>query len=159
MEEKIKATSRQLMIAYALFWMVPLCLVILGEDGGDWVGAYVGNVRITYISETILILLTAACVPLALKLYALVLTRRIDRASIEQALHLYLLGGLVRLLLLSLPLWMGIWTYYFLFSTKGILCGAIVLIASLFCVPSEARLRRELHIEREESDGEEKIKQ
>jgi hypothetical protein len=152
MEEKIKSTSRRLIIAYALFWLFPLCLVILGEEGGDWVGAYAGNVRITYISETVLILLTAACVPLALKLYALVLTRRIDTASITQALHLYLVWGLVRLLLLSLPLWVGIWTYYFLFSSKGILCGAIVLIASLFCVPGEMRLRRELHIERQNMD-------
>ena len=35
-------------------------------------------------------------------------------------------------------------------STTGLLCALIALTASLFCLPGEERLRRELHIEREE---------
>ena len=39
-------------------------------------------------------------------------------------------------------------------STTGILCALIALTASLFCVPSEKRMRQELFIQQEKS-GEE----
>lgn len=44
----------------------------------------------------------------------------------------------------------GFLTYYGMLSTTGLLCALIALTASLFCLPGEERLRRELHIEREE---------
>ena len=55
----------------------------------------------------------------------------------------------IRLVLLLLPLLAGFLTYYVMLSTTGLLCALIALTASLFCLPGEERLRRELHIERE----------
>ena len=51
---------------------------------------------------------------------------------------------------LALPLMAGFLTYYGMLSTTGLLCALIALTASLYCLPGEERLRRELHIEREE---------
>ena len=106
MEEQIKKTAARVRTTFAYFWMLPILLVLLGETGGEWVGMYAGDVRATYMAETITILLAASCVPVSLKLFSWVLIRKID--------------------------------------------VVIGLTASLFCLPGEGRLRKELHINKEE---------
>lgn len=149
MEEKIKKAVRFLRMSYVIFWIVSVVFMLVGEMSDDWVGAYADDVRVTYYAETLSILLTATCIPLSLKLFACVLYRRIDRASITSALQLYVFWSGIRLVLLLLPLLAGFFTYYVMLSTTGLLCALIALTASLFCLPGEERLRRELHIERE----------
>lgn len=43
-----------------------------------------------------------------------------------------------------------LFTYYIMLSSTGALCALIGLTASLFCLPGEGRLRKELHINKEE---------
>ena len=109
-------------------------------------GVYADDVRATYFAETLTILLTASCVPVSLKLFSWVLTKKIDVVSISQALRLYAFWSGVRLALLAVPVLAGFFTYYMMLSNKGVLCALIALTASLFCFPSEERLRKELHI-------------
>ncbi len=149
MEEKIKQAVRFLRISYVIFWIVSLVFVLVGETSDGWVGSYADEVRTVYYAEALSILLTVVCVPLSLKLFAWVLYRRIDCASIARALQLYVFWSGMRLVLLALPLMAGFLTYYAMLSTTGLLCALIALTASLFCFPGEERLRRELHIERE----------
>ena len=149
MEERIKRIVMYLKALYAFCWAVPLLVGIATEMDIPWVGAFAGDVRAAYGVETLVILLTVLCVPLALKLFAWVLYRRIDCASIARALQLYVFWSGMRLVLLALPLMAGFLTYYAMLSTTGLLCALIALTASLFCFPGEERLRRELHIERE----------
>ena len=150
MEEQIKKAVRFVRMSYLVFWRVPVVFVLVGETTALWEAAYADDVRTTYYAETLSILLAAACVPLSLKLFAWVLYRRIDRAGIARALQLYVFWSGIRLVLLALPLMAGFLTYYGMLSTTGLLCALIALTASLFCLPGEERLRRELHIEREE---------
>lgn len=149
MEEKIKQAVRFLRTSYVIFWIVSLVFVLVGETSDGWVGSYADEVRTVYYAEALSILLTVVCVPLSLKLFAWVLYRRIDCASIARALQLYVFWSGIRLVLLALPLMAGFLTYYAMLSTTGLLCALIALTASLFCFPGEERLRRELHIERE----------
>ena len=102
-----------------------------------------------YGVETLVILLTVLCVPLALKLFAWVLARRIDAVGIDRALRLYVVWSTVRVLLLFLPALGGFLGYCLLLSNKCLLCGLIALVAMLFCVPGQKRLRSELHIDKE----------
>ena len=125
MEEQIKKTAARVRTTFAYFWMLPILLVLLGETGGGWVGMYAGDVRVTYMAETVTILLAASCVPIALKLFSWVL-------------------------LLAIPVLAGFFTYYIMLSSTGALCALIGLTASLFCLPGEGRLRKELHINKEE---------
>ncbi len=148
MEKEIKKTTAHVKVAFACFWMISILLVISGEMGSSWVGLYVGNISATYMAETITILLTASCVPISLKLFSWVLTRKIDIAALPKALRLYALWSDIRLVLLSLPLLTGFFTYYMMLSTTGVLCAMIGLTASLFCLPGEERLRKELHIDK-----------
>ncbi|WP_373727565.1 hypothetical protein [Bacteroides heparinolyticus] len=148
MEKEIKKTTAHVKVAFACFWMISILLVISGEMGSSWVGLYVENISATYMAETITILLTASCVPISLKLFSWVLTRKIDIAALPKALRLYALWSDIRLVLLSLPVLTGFFTYYMMLSTTGVLCGMIGLTASLFCLPGEERLRKELHIDK-----------
>lgn len=149
MEEQIKKVTARIKSLFAYFWILPILLVLLGENGGDWIGLYAGDVRATYFAETLSILLAAICVPVSLKLFSWVLVKKIDKVTISQALRLYAVWSGVRLVLLVLPVLAGFFTYYMMLSTKGILCALIGLTASLFCFPSEERLRKELHINKE----------
>ena len=91
MEEQIKKTAARVRTTFAYFWMLPILLVLLGETGGEWVGMYAGDVRATYMAETITILLAASCVPVSLKLFSWVLIRKIDVVTLPEALRLYAL--------------------------------------------------------------------
>lgn len=150
MERKINAVLKSVKSIYYCFWILPIVVVLLGESVDEWVGCYATNLQLIFLAETILILLTALCVPLALKLFAQILTKKIDKLSIADALKQYRVWSIVRLGLLALPLLMGLSVYYLMLSTKGLLCALIALTASLFCVPSEKRMRTELHIEKDE---------
>ncbi|MDR0961057.1 MAG: hypothetical protein LBM62_00640 [Mediterranea sp.] len=147
MEEQIKLIAKRLRTIFVAFWAIAVLLIIIGEVWGDNWALFAGNARAAYYGETAVILLTAACVPVSLKLYAWVLARKIDKVAFEKALPLYLRWNMVRMALLALPLLSGIVIYYLILSSTGLLCAAIALTASLFCVPGEKRLRRELYID------------
>lgn len=112
--------------------------------------SYADDVRTGYFAETWTILLTAVCVPVALKLFAWRLTKRIDLVGLPEALRLYVRWSEIRLLLLAVPVVAGCAADYCLLSNTGTLCTLIALTASLFCLPGEQRLRRELHIDKED---------
>ena len=149
MEERIKRIVMYLKALYAFCWVVPLLVGIATEMDIPWVGAFAGDVRAAYGVETLVILLTVLCVPLALKLFAWVLVRRIDAVGIDRALRLYVVWSTVRVMLLFLPALGGFLGYCLLLSNKCLLCGLIALVAMLFCVPGQKRLRSELHIDKE----------
>lgn len=149
MEEQIKRVVRNLNITYVFFWVLPAFLIGAGEFELFPVGMLAENVRATYYFDTIAILLTALCVPLSLKLFSLVLKKKIDKLTIPLALKCYVRWSNVRLLLLELTILFSVFSYYFTLSNTGNLCMLIGLTASLFCLPSEKRLRNELHIIKE----------
>ena len=138
MEEQIKRAVRNLNISYVFFWVLPAFLLGAGEFDLLPVGALVDNPQATYYMETAGILLTALCVPLALKLFSLVLKKKIDLLTIPLALKRYVQWSMVRLGLLEVAIVLNV-----------NLCMLIGLTASLFCLPSEKRLRNELHINKE----------
>lgn len=150
MEEKIKRVASRMKMLFVYFWLLPVFLTVFGEMGGEWVGIYAGDVRATYFAETFTILLTAILIPVSLKLFSWMLVKKIDAVAISDALRLYALWSGVRLALLAIPVLAGFLTYYMMLSNKGVLCALIALTASLFCLPGEGRLRKELHIDKGE---------
>ena len=136
MEEQIKRAVRNLNISYVFFWVLPAFLLGAGEFDLLPVGALVDNPQ-------------ALCVPLALKLFSLVLKKKIDLLTIPLALKRYVQWSMVRLGLLEVAIVLNVLCYYLTLSNTGNLCMLIGLTASLFCLPSEKRLRNELHINKE----------
>lgn len=146
MEEQIKRAVRNLNISYVFFWVLPAFLIGAGEFELLPVGNLVGDVKAVYYFETIGILLTAICIPLALKLFSLVLKKKIDNMTITLALKRYVQLNILRLGILEVTVVANIFCYYLTMSSTGNLCMLIGLTASLFCLPSEKRLRNELYI-------------
>lgn len=146
MEEEIKRAVRNLNIGYVFFWVMPAFLLGAGEFDLLPVGALADDVAATYYFETFGILLTALCIPLSLKLFSLVLKKKIDHMTITLALKRYVRWSMVRLGLLEVVIIINLLCYYLTLSNTGNLCMLIGLTASLFCLPGEKRLRNELHI-------------
>ena len=112
MEEQIKRAVRNLNISYVFFWVLPAFLLGAGEFDLLPVGALVDNPQATYYMETAGILLTALCVPLALKLFSLVLKKKIDLLTIPLALKRYVQWSMVRLGLLEVSIVLNVLCYY-----------------------------------------------
>ncbi len=153
MDGLIKQISKRLKVYFIIFWLLPILIAIVGESGIiDCVGIYAGNVRLTYIVESLTILVTAICVPVVLKYFSRILAKKIDHVSLPEALQLYSFWSGVRILVFAIILLLGFSIYYLMLSTTGLLCGFIALTASLFCLPSEKRLRQELRIDKEKEE-------
>lgn len=150
MEEQIKRVVRNLNISYVLFWVLPAFLLGAGEFELLPVGIFADDMKAVYYFETVGILLTAACVPLALKLFGMVLRKKIDNQPLLVALQCYVKWSNIRLGLLEVTIVLNLLSYYLTLSNTGNLCMLIGLTASLFCLPSEKRLRSELRITKEE---------
>ncbi len=148
MENEIKRTCLTLKRLYAYFWFLALLLLAYGESGAcAYEGVLADDVRAVYIFESIVILLTAVCVPGSLKLFAVKLKRSIAQCTDKhRALHLYTMWSSIRLLLLALPLLAGIVCYHSCQSSTGLLCAAICLLASLLCIPGTTRIGNDLNL-------------
>ncbi|NDV64331.1 hypothetical protein [Bacteroides sp. 224] len=146
MEKQIKQTINGLKIQYVLFWILPILLIIAGESNWMPVGLYADDAGMQYIWDTVGILVTIAFVPLSLKLFSLVLKKQIDTLTFPVALKRYSLWSGIRLGLLEFVVILNIVIYYLTLGNIGSLCALIALTASFFCMPSEKRLREELHI-------------
>ncbi len=146
MEQQIQRALKRLKDQYILFWALPVLTGIAGETDLLPVGALVDNVQGTYLMETLGILTVALCVPLSLKLFSWVLTKKIDQLTFPVALKQYVQWSTVRLILLEVAVILNLLCYYFTMHSTGALCALIALTASFFCIPSEQRFRNELHI-------------
>ena len=150
MEEQIKHIAKSQRIVYVIFWAVAILLVVGGETELLPVGLFADDVRTSYYLETIGILLTAINIPFSMKLFSLVLTRKIDNLTFPVALSRYAVWSHIRLGLLAIVVVYNLLCYYMTLNSTGALCALCALTASFFCLPSETRLRNELHINKEE---------
>ena len=149
MKEQIKKTLNQQKIGFIATWALPLFAVVLGECEIFPEGLYTGDAQMDYILHTIGILLTATLIPFALRIFNLNLVKRIQELPLQQALKSYQRWADVRLFLILVPAFLNVQFYYLTLNTTSLFCASMALIASLFCVPSESRLKNELNLPEE----------
>jgi len=145
-----KTRLRYLSAQYYLFWLLPVLLVVAYEFDVLPVGLYADDPRMIYILETAGILTAIVCVPLSLKLFNIVLKKKIDEVHLEEALSKYIFWSGVRLGILEIAVLLNVFVYYLTLSNVGAFCGLIALTASVFCLPGEKRMREELNVTHEE---------
>ena len=146
MKEQIKRILKWQIVAFILVWALPLVYALLHETGVLSQGALAGDARMEYIFQTIGILMTIVLIPFALRIFNLNLVKRIQELPLQQALKSYRIWADVRLALLVVPALINLQFYYLTFNNTGLFCAAMSLIASLFCVPSESRIKNELDL-------------
>ena len=146
MKEQIKRILKWQIVAFILVWALPLVYALLHETGVLSQGALAGDARMEYIFQTIGILMTIVLIPFALRIFNLNLVKRIQELPLQQALKSYRIWADVRLALLVVPALINLQFYYLTLNNTGLFCTAMALIASLFCVPSESRIKNELDL-------------
>ncbi|MBO7323053.1 MAG: hypothetical protein J6U51_05670 [Bacteroidales bacterium] len=146
MKEQIKRILKWQIVAFILVWALPLVYALLHETGVLSQGALAGDARMEYIFQTIGILMTIVLIPFALRIFNLNLVKRIQELPLQQALKSYRIWADVRLALLVVPALINLQFYYLTLNNTGLFCAAMSLIASLFCVPSESRIKNELDL-------------
>jgi hypothetical protein len=146
MKEQIKRILKWQIVAFILVWALPLVYALLHETGVLSQGALAGDARMEYIFQTIGILMTIVLIPFALRIFNLNLVKRIQELPLQQALKSYRIWADIRLALLVVPALINLQFYYLTLNNTGLFCGAMSLIASLFCVPSESRIKNELDL-------------
>ena len=149
MKEKIKRILLIQKSAFLGVWTAPLLLVVLYETGLYQKGIQAGNAQMEYVFQSVSILLTIGLIPFALRMFNLNLVTRIKELPLEQALKSYQKWSDVRLCLLFVPAILGVSFYYLTMNTTNLFCACMALIATLFCVPSENRIKNELDLPEE----------
>ena len=146
MKEQIKRILIIQKSAFLGVWTAPLLLVVLYETGLYQEGLLAGNAQMEYILQSVSILLTIGLIPFALRMFNLNLVKRIKDLPLQQALKSYQTWSLLRLALLFVPAIMALSFYYLTMNTTNLFCACMALIATLFCVPSESRIKNELDL-------------
>ena len=149
MKEKVKKLLLAQKGKFIAYWTIPVWFVVLYETGVCNKGIHVGNIQLEYILQSVGILLTIGLIPFALRIFNLNLVKRIKEYPLERALASYKLWSDVRLFLLAVPAILNFSFYYLTLNTTGLFCGAMAMLASLFCVPSESRIKNELDLPEE----------
>ena len=146
MKEQIKRILKWQIVAFILVWALPLVYALLHKTGVLSQGALAGDAQMEYIFQTLGILMTIVLIPFALRIFNLRLVKRIQELPLQQALKSYRIWADVRLALLVVPALINLQFYYLTLNNTGLFCAAMSLIASLFCVPSESRIKNELDL-------------
>ena len=146
MKEQIKRILIIQKSAFLGVWTAPLLVVVLYETGLYQEGLLAGNAQMEYILQSVSILLTIGLIPFALRMFNLNLVKRIKELPLQQALKSYQAWSLLRLALLFVPAILALSFYYLTMNTTNLFCACMALIATLFCVPSENRIKNELDL-------------
>ena len=146
MKEQIKRILIIQKSAFLGVWTAPLLLVVLYETGLYQEGLLAGNAQMEYILQSVSILLTIGLIPFALRMFNMNLVKRIKDLPLQQALKSYQIWSFLRLALLFVPAIMALSFYYLTMNTTNLFCACMALIATLFCVPSESRIKNELDL-------------
>ena len=146
MKEQVNQLLKVLRGTYMILWVLPVVLCVLYETGVFPEGIYAGDVRMEYMLQTVCILLTVCLIPFSLRLFNLNLVKRIKELPLADALKSYRRWSEVRMLLLCVPILLNTSFFYLTLNTTGIFCATMAFTASLFCVPSESRIKNELDL-------------
>lgn len=143
---EIKRIVHRLWVEYAIVWLLAIGLLLLNETGVVEEGALAHDGRLCYVLQTATVLLTLCLIPVALKMFSLALDKRVKPLPRLEALRAYCRWSEVRLAMLAVVVLIGLSVYYSTLSSIGGLCALVGLLATLFCLPGEARVKGELNL-------------
>lgn len=151
MEKTIAQLLRCLKIEYIVFWVLVILTLALYELDVLPQGILIDDAHTSYMLEVLGVLLTVCLIPFSLRLFNLSLVHLVKQRALESALISYRRWSEIRLALLLAPALVNLSVYYWTLETTGLLCSAMVMLASFFCVPGMKRLRSELNLDNEEA--------
>jgi hypothetical protein len=145
MEEIHKLTHKQ-RYEYGAFWAMSILLAVLYEADVFPQGMMTDEGTSAYLLQCFGVLLMIALIPLSLRLFSTGLMNRVRQLPLPQALVSYRRLSQVRLGLLLVVVLVNLTCYYLMLKTSCAMCAVMGLLASLACVPSLSRVRKELDL-------------
>lgn len=148
---EIERTFAVIKRSFSYYMILSLMLLGLGVSmTGE--GHFANDANLRFLLETLAILLTAGLIPLSLKLFhkALLQSRELD---LEAALSSYQKWSLIRIGMLLLLIVAGFLTHSLCrgsespMSSTGLLCMVAGILASMFCLPSLERMKKDLGVD------------
>lgn len=144
MEKQLKSLVTRLRTEYILFWVVSVAVMVLYETGVLEEGALAHDPTLCYASQTLGVLAALCLIPFSLKMFSMVVTKRLANMEKEEALRSYRRWSEVRLAFLAVVVLVNLSVYYTTLSSIGGLCALLGALASLFCLPGVERIKSEL---------------
>lgn len=143
---EIKSIVRRLWAEYVAVWLLAAGLFLMNETGIVEAGALAHDGHLCYVLQTATVLLTLCLIPVSLKMFGMALEKRVRPLPLPEALRSYLRWSEIRLAMLAVVVMIGLTVYHSTLSSIGGLCALVGLLATLFCLPGEERLRSELNL-------------
>lgn len=143
---EIKSIVRRLWAEYVAVWLLAAGLFLMNGTGIVEEGALAHDGRLCYVLQTATVLLTLCLIPVSLKMFGMALEKRVRPLPLPEALRSYLRWSEIRLAMLAVVVMIGLTVYHSTLSSIGGLCALVGLLATLFCLPGEERLRSELNL-------------
>lgn len=143
---EIKSIVRRLWAEYVAVWLLAAGLFLMNGTGIVEEGALAHDGRLCYVLQTATVLLTLCLIPVSLKMFGMALEKRVRPLPLPESLRSYLRWSEIRLAMLAVVVMIGLTVYYSTLSSIGGLCALVGLLATLFCLPGEERLRSELNL-------------
>lgn len=116
-------------------------MVAIFEGGLLETGFLAGFEEIEFYATLVMELLTIACIPLALKLFSI---RRIKERLMTEGASALRPYGMIRLILLTVPMFINTLLYYFFMSPSFAYMALLLLLSLAFVVPTKGRCEKEI---------------
>ncbi len=146
--EYIHTKSRSITFAFAALWIFMAGLIALFECDVLPVGIWMEGDLGFYYQQSLGILLALVLIPASLKFFHVRL-QKIKHLPWQESVRKYQLLSWARLGALLIPAVFNLLLYYFSLNTAPAFVALITMMATLFCLPGERRMRNELEIEDE----------
>lgn len=145
MKEQINKLKNRLQGEFILAWILALGYVALNECGLLGQGAYAGDALMTYILQTIGILLACALLPVSLRSYHKALLR-LRELPLQEALASYRRWNEIRLAMLFVPAILNLSIHYQTLESSCLFCACMMMAGTLAYIPTRNRIMNELDL-------------
>jgi hypothetical protein len=151
MKHLLNPVLKKLRYEYGAFWAMMALLAWLYEADVFPKGLMVDENTSAYLLQCAGVLLMIALIPLALRLFGMGLMDRVRQLPLQEALVSYRRMSQVRLGLLMVVALVNLTCYYLMLKSSCAMCAVMAMLASLACIPSMGRIRKELGLNEEEA--------
>jgi len=137
----MQTTQRILMTTFVAMLAAAALLVLLHETSLMEPGGLAGNEHLEFVTLSVMELVALVSIPLALRLFRF---KAIRRQLVEQPARKLLGWGMLRLLMLGVPMLVCVYFYYLFFMEAAFGYLAIILLLSMmFVLPTKGKCEAE----------------
>ena len=129
----MKETQRKLLIAFFAPVIMAVLIIVLYETECLMPGN-LPDPTVNFLAGTVMVLLTIGSIPFALYMFRIPKIHRQLTDDAQKAPQRLLTFGMLRMMMLAVPMVVNIWFYYFFSFTTSYFYMAVILFLSMFFI-------------------------